>query len=172
MEKRKDKITLQRIELIHPKLRDEVREMYDEICDRLTGNAMARFTYTLRTFAEQNELYSRGRTKSGKIVTYARGGQSYHNFGMAIDFCLLVDKNNDWVFEEVSWDTKRDFDGDSNPEWREVVEVFKMYGWKWGGDFKSFKDYPHFEKSLGFSTPELKRMYESGKVDKNNYVLI
>lgn len=172
MEKRKDKITLQRIELIHPKLRDEVKEIYDEICERLTGNAMARFTYTLRTFSEQDAIYAQGRTKPGKIVTHARGGQSFHNYGLAIDFCLIVDKNNDWVYEEVNWDTKKDFDKDGTSEWREVVEVFKMYGWEWGGDWKSFKDYPHFQKTLGFTTIQLKKLYESGKVDKNNYVLI
>ncbi|MBH8600228.1 M15 family metallopeptidase, partial [Thermoactinomyces sp. CICC 23799] len=36
----------------------------------------------LRTFAEQNELYAQGRTKPGKIVTNAKAGQSYHNFGL------------------------------------------------------------------------------------------
>lgn len=169
---RKDKVTLQRIELLHPKLREEVREIYDEICTRLTGNAGCRFTHTLRTFAEQDEIYSRGRTKPGKIVTHARGGQSYHNFGLAIDFCLIVDKNNDWVFEEVSWDTKKDYDKDGTSEWREVVEVFKMYGWEWAGEWKSFKDFPHFQKTFGYTTPQLKKLYIDKKVDKNNYVLI
>lgn len=29
-----------------------------------------------------------------------------------------------------------------------VVKIFKKYGWKWGGDYKSLKDYQHFYKSL------------------------
>src|SRR5215471_18388685 len=39
----------------------------------------------LRTWAEQDALYAQGRTASGQIVTNARGGQSYHNFGLAVD---------------------------------------------------------------------------------------
>jgi peptidoglycan L-alanyl-D-glutamate endopeptidase CwlK len=27
----------------------------------------------------------------------------------------------------------------------EIVNYFKSKGWFWGGDFKSFKDAPHFE---------------------------
>jgi hypothetical protein len=27
-----------------------------------------------------------------------------------------------------------------------AVRIFKKYGWKWGGDFKSYKDYQHFAK--------------------------
>jgi hypothetical protein len=27
-----------------------------------------------------------------------------------------------------------------------VVKKFKELGWKWGGDFNSFKDYHHFAK--------------------------
>lgn len=169
---RKDKITLQRIELLHPKVREEVRDIYDEICTRLTGNSMCRFTYTLRTFAEQDEIYASGRTKPGKVVSYARGGQSYHNFGLALDFCLIVDNNGDGKFEEVSWDTKKDYDKDGVSDWMEVVSVFKMYKWEWGGDFKSFKDGPHFQKTFGYTTPQLKKLYTDKKVDKSGYVLI
>ncbi|SVE43245.1 uncharacterized protein METZ01_LOCUS496099, partial [marine metagenome] len=42
--------------------------------------------HTLRTYAEQDDLYEQGRTEPGKIVTNARGGKSWHNFGLAIDF--------------------------------------------------------------------------------------
>jgi len=169
---RTDKITLQRIELLHPKVKEEVKEIYNEICERLTGNAACRFTHTLRTFKEQDNIYAKGRTLPGKIVTHSRGGQSFHNFGLAIDFCLIVDKNNDLIFEEVSWDIKKDYDKDGTSDWREVVEVFKMYGWDWGGDWKSFKDFPHFQKTFGYITPQLKALYNQKKVDKNNYVLI
>lgn len=45
-------------------------------------------TEGFRSFKEQDELYKQGRTKKGNIVTYARGGESYHNYGLAIDFAL------------------------------------------------------------------------------------
>lgn len=43
-------------------------------------------TCGLRTVAQQDLLYAQGRTAPGKIVTKARGGYSYHNYGIAIDF--------------------------------------------------------------------------------------
>ena len=48
----KDQKTLERIQLLHPKLRDEAVELYDEIVASLTGSAICRFAYTLRTFAD------------------------------------------------------------------------------------------------------------------------
>ena len=68
----KDPKTLERIQLLHPKLREEAEEIYNEICERLTGKAMCRFSFTLRTFAEQDALFAQGRTKPGKIVTKAK----------------------------------------------------------------------------------------------------
>lgn len=167
----RDQKTMERIALMHPKLRDEVYEIYDEICKELKGKSICRFTYTLRTFAEQRELYAQGRTKAGKIVTKAREGFSLHNYGLALDIVLLLDRDKDGKYTEVSWDTKGDFDSDGVSDWMEVVNIFKQYGWEWGGDWK-FYDAPHFQKSFGYSVRSLYNMYMSGKVDENNYVRI
>lgn len=167
----KDQITLDRINLLHPKLRDEVVKMYDEIVNALTGSAMCRFAYTLRTFAEQDALYAQGRTKAGVKVTNAKGGQSYHNYGLAIDIVLLVDKDKNGTFETASWDIKTDFDGDGKADWMEIVNIFKRYGFEWGGDWK-FNDAPHFQKTLGKSINELLTLHTNNKVDKNGFVLI
>lgn len=166
-----DKITLERIKLLHPKVREEVQEIYEEICKSLSGRAQCRFAYTLRTFAEQDALFAQGRTKPGKKVTNAKGGQSYHNYGLAVDIVLLVDKDGNGTFESAAWDTKSDFDGDKVADWIEVVNIFKRHGWIWGGDWK-FTDPPHFEKSFGYSVAQLQKLHASGKVDKNGYVLI
>ena len=50
-----------------------------------------------RTMEEQAELYAKGRTKGGKIVTKAKPGQSYHNYGLAFDWVPLkaIAKNKD-----------------------------------------------------------------------------
>lgn len=166
-----DKKTVERIQLIHPKLRDEVSSIYAEICEALTGSAMCRFAYTLRTFAEQNALFAQGRTKPGKVVTNAKGGQSFHNYGLAVDIVLLVDKNGDGIFETAAWDTRTDFDKDRKSDWMECVNIFKQYGWEWGGDWR-FSDPPHFQKTLGKSVRELLALHSAGKVDKNGFVLI
>jgi peptidoglycan L-alanyl-D-glutamate endopeptidase CwlK len=167
----KDQKTLERIQLLHPKLREEALTMYDEIVAALTGTAACRFAYTLRTFAEQDGLFAQGRTKPGAIVTKAKGGQSYHNYGLAIDIVLLVDKDKNGTFETASWDLKTDFDGDGKSDWQEIVAIFKRYGYEWGGDWK-FKDAPHFQKTLGKSIAELQTLHKTGKVDKNGFVLI
>lgn len=129
--------------------------IYNEITRVLKGNATVRFAQGLRTFAEQQALYNQGRTKPGKIVTKARAGSSYHNYGLAIDIVLLVDKDNNGTYETASWDMIKDFDGDNVADWMEIVAIFKKYGWGWGGDWRSMKDYPHFEKTFGYSVSNL-----------------
>lgn len=108
-------------------------------------------TQGLRTIAEQSALYAQGRTTAGSIVTNAKGGYSYHNFGLAIDFALLLENGS-----SVSWDTARDGDADGVKDWSEVVDVAKALGFAWGGDFKSFKDLPHFEMTFGLTTAQLR----------------
>ncbi len=162
-----DKVTLDRINLLHPKLRDEVNEIYKEICEALKGKAMCRFTHTLRTFSEQDALFN-----SKPQVTKAKGGQSYHNYGLAIDIVLVVDKDGNESYESVSWDVKTDFDGDGKSDWQEVVDIFKRYGWEWGGDWK-FYDAPHFQKTFGYSTIELLNLFNQKRfLPNSNYLAI
>lgn len=108
-------------------------------------------TQGLRTIAEQDALYAQGRTKPGSIVTNAKGGTSYHNFGLAIDFALLLPDE-----KQVSWDLKRDGDGDKVADWMEVVQEAKAIGFEWGGDFVSIKDAPHFQMTFGLTTSQLR----------------
>jgi len=154
---KEDPRTLAKLDLLHPSLRQEALHIYEEIRDR---GVSIRVTDSLRTFGEQNALFAKGRTEPGKIVTYAKGGQSFHNYGLALDFCLLTEEGR-----QVSWDRTLDLDGDQLRDWDEVVSVFKHHGWDWGGDWARFKDYPHFEKANGFSTAELLERYRDGQMD-------
>jgi peptidoglycan L-alanyl-D-glutamate endopeptidase CwlK len=158
-----DPVTIPRIAVLHPKLRAEAGLIYGEI-DCAIKNATCRFTQTLRTIDEQNALYAQGRTKPGPIVTNAKGGLSYHNYGLAIDFAFIVNG-------KLSYDMKADSDKDSKADWMEVVAIFKQFSYEWGGDWH-FKDYPHFQKTFGHSVRDLLALYHGGKVDKDNYVLI
>lgn len=157
-----DKITLDRIEKLHPKLRDEAKSIYAEICSALSGKAICRFSHTLRTFAEQDALFN-----ARPQITKAKGGQSYHNYGLAIDIVLLVDKDRNGSHESASWDTKSDFDGDNKSDWQEVVSIFKRYGWEWGGDWK-FYDAPHFQKTLGYSIASLQSLHAKQVLNKQS----
>jgi len=51
---------------------------------------------TLRGFDEQDELYAQGRKTKGKIVTNARGGESFHQYGIALDCVPLVGGKPAW----------------------------------------------------------------------------
>lgn len=135
-----DELTLKRIETAHPTIREQLKEQYLEINKMLPVGCRLRFAYVYRTIEEQNKLFNQ-RPK----VTNAKGGQSIHNYGLAFDIVLLYDNNKDGKFEEASWSMTKDIDKDKVPEWFEVVNYFKSKGWEWGGDWKSFKDNPHFQ---------------------------
>lgn len=116
-----------------------------------TCGVPVQITQGLRTIAEQDALYAQGRTKPGPVVTNARGGQSYHNYGLAIDFALLLPNGS-----SVSWDMARDGDNDQAADWLEVVQQAKRLGFEWGGDWTSLKDYPHFQMSFGLTLSKLR----------------
>lgn len=160
----KDEITLKRIAMAHPKVRNELFEIYDEINQQLTGRAKVRFTSTFRSFHDQAEIYAQGRTKPGSIVSNAGPGLSVHNYGLAVDIVLMVNG-------KMVWDAKSDFDGDGKSDWLEIVTIFKQYGWEWGGDWK-FLDLPHFQKTFGLSVRQMLSLSKSGRVDSDGFILI
>lgn len=83
-----------------------------------------------RTIDEQNELYSLGRTKKGSKVTNAKGGSSFHNFGIAFDIGIFQGSKyitNDDIYKQLVQDC-------GCPD--EMLN---------GGSWSSFKDFPHFE---------------------------
>ena len=176
-----DKTTLKRIKLLHPAIKAEVFEAYKFVNNKLLGRGVRlRFAYTLRSFAEQNELFAIGRTKLwdkngnrlGKI-TNAKGGQSYHNYGLAFDIVLLLDKDRDGNFEEASWNTVADFDGDGIADWMEVINYFKNIGYTWGGDWKNFVDKPHLQKTFGYNWRDLLEKYNNKDfINETNYVTL
>ncbi|WP_424767613.1 M15 family metallopeptidase [Paenibacillus sp. sgz302251] len=104
-----------------------------------------------RSNAEQDAIYAKGRTTGGSIVTQVRGGGSYHNYGLAIDFALRTKEG------EVVWDMEYDGNGNGHADWMEVVEIAKRLGFSWGGDWDDFPDYPHLQMDFGYSIRELQR---------------
>ncbi|CAB5217005.1 D-alanyl-D-alanine carboxypeptidase [uncultured Caudovirales phage] len=139
-----DLITIERIKTSHPKLRDELEKDYIECNNLLPKGVRLRFAYVYRSIEEQNKLFAQ-RPK----VTNARGGQSIHNYGLAFDIVILKDKDNNGTFETASFDV--------DEYWMQVVSYFKLKGWEWGGDWKSFKDKPHFQKTFGHTWQTLSK---------------
>lgn len=170
-----DNISLDRLKLLHPKIRDQVRDIYENrICPALTGDYICRIVYTYRSFEEQAELYAKGRTKlfdnQGNrlgIVTKAKPGQSWHQYGLALDFCLLSKSG-------VSWEVAKDYDKDGKADWLEIVDIFKGAGWLWGGDWKTLKDYPHVEFPVQYSLKEMLEKYNQGNtfIDTNGLTYV
>lgn len=156
-----DTVTKQRIEKLHPSVREEMIKIVNECNVALTSKAKIRITQGLRTIEEQNQLYAIGRTLSGKKVTNAKGGQSVHNYGFAVDICLIIDN------KIASWDTVKDWDNDKVADWYECVKIFAKYGWDWGGNWKKMKDLPHFDKKGYNNWRTLAKM----KVDAKGYVI-
>lgn len=107
-------------------------------------------TQGLRTIAQQNALYAQGRTKPGKVVTKARGGYSYHNFGLAFDIAY-VGKDN-----EIDWNNVAAY--------RAIARIGQDMGLTWGGDWdgdgrsddETFLDYPHFQFTFGLTLSQLR----------------
>jgi len=114
---------------------------------------------TRRTFLEQAKLFRQGRTwqeikteintlretgliesaeaieqagpQTGKHVTNAAPGESWHNYGMAFDAVPQEDGKALWNYAE------------NKKEWDVYAEALYIHGLTWGGKFQSFKDYPH-----------------------------
>ncbi|WP_309720830.1 M15 family metallopeptidase [Armatimonas sp.] len=86
-----------------------------------------------RTWAEQDALYAKGRTKPGPKVTNARGGQSNHNYQIAVDIGLF--KDGDYL-EESS-------------HYKKVGPLGEALGLEWGGRWKDFPDTPHYQIKTG-----------------------
>lgn len=102
---------------------------------------------------EQNALYAKGRTAPGDKVTNARYGYSNHNFGIALDFGVFAGPK---------------YLDSSDPGWaagvhRSVAVVAEQYGIEWGGNWKTFKDYPHFEIKTNLSTAEKRARLHAGE---------
>jgi hypothetical protein len=73
---------------------------------------------------------------------------SMHANGLAID---INPKQNPYVKNGMSIPAGSEYKlknmGTIEPD-SEIVKVFKEKGWTWGGDWKSLKDYQHFQKKI------------------------
>ena len=92
-------------------------------------------TSTYRDFESQQALYDQGRTQPGKIVTNAKPGRSWHNYGLAVDVVPL--RNGKPV-----WDAK-------DPVWETVGKLGEAAGLEWAGRWTKFRELPHFQYTGG-----------------------
>jgi peptidoglycan L-alanyl-D-glutamate endopeptidase CwlK len=109
-----------------------------------------------RSVEEQDGLFAQGRTKPGKIVTKAKGGQSAHNFGVAVDFCADGDMTRAGL--QPNWDTA---------SYKLLANQAQGLGLEAGFYWQSFVDAPHIQLPLsknGITLKQLLSIYNSGKL--------
>lgn len=116
-----------RLSAVHPILARKVTALVSNLAAR---GFEVEITQAVRTIEEQNALYAQGRTRKGAKVTNARGGQSYHNFGLAVDFALMVNGKLGWP--------------EPHPVWKAIGEEAARLGLEWGGTWRR-PDLPHVQ---------------------------
>lgn len=100
----------------------------------------------LRSWAQQNALYAQGRTKKGRIVTKAKAGSSWHNYGLAADLGLFklgkyLDESSPELADKI---------------YKELGALAVSMGLEWAGNWKSFTESPHFQDRFGMSIAQAK----------------
>lgn len=135
--------------VLHPRLQEKITELLNACA---SAGLKIGIGECVRTKAEQDALYAKGRTQPGSIVTNAKGStySSMHQWGVAFDFYRNDGKgaynDNDNFFKKVG-------------------KIGMSLGLEWGGNWKSCVDKPHFQlPDWGSGPSKLKSVY--GTPDK------
>lgn len=108
----------------------------------------ARIISGTRSYLAQNVLFRRGRYGNpGPVVTNARGGRSFHNFGVAWDIGLFAGDGS--------------YLTDAAP-YERAAEAGMLEGLQWGGHYRRFVDRPHYQMQLGLDVGEVRARFEAG----------
>lgn len=119
----------------------------------LDAGILARIISGTRGYAEQNALFRRGRYGNpGPRVTNARGGQSFHNFGLAWDIGIFA-RDGRYLIEAEPYERAAEA-GLASTALLDTVE--------WGGDNPRFVDRPHYQLRTGLSHREVLARFEAG----------
>ena len=141
-----DKHTNRRIKTLHPAIILKATEFINRAETEL--GIKLRVFAALRTWEEQTELYAKGRTQSGRKITRAKAGESYHNYGLAIDVVEIKNGQPLW----------------KNPNWEKIGKLGESIGFTWGGRWTGNKnDRPHFQLTFGNHHTVLAQLYKSGQ---------
>ena len=145
-----DKASQPRIDTLHPLFKADVIKF---INDAESQGYKIRVTEGFRSIEQQNKDYAQGRTEGvkGKTITKAVGGNSFHNYRLAIDVVEIKDGKALFI----------------NPNWAKIGAIGRNYGFVWGGDWTLEKegiiDKPHFQKSYGKTLAQIKDLAKFSK---------
>jgi peptidoglycan L-alanyl-D-glutamate endopeptidase CwlK len=110
-----------------------------------------------RTYEEQDNLYKQGRWgRPGPIVTSAKGGESNHNFCIAWDIGLFDNG------KYLTGATQAELSAYDLAAQRGLANGLGA-SLEWGGNWKSFKDRPHYQvKPTAPSMSGIRKCFEAG----------
>lgn len=94
---------------------------------------LKQFGLTLQQLNEKRAklgLYPLSENEASKIITYAKPGQSKHNTRQAFDCVPIIGGKPQWNNIDL---------------YKKLGLVGKQVGLSWAGEWKKFKEYPHFE---------------------------
>src|SRR5476651_425932 len=113
---------------LHPKLRADAITAYNEAVKETPAGVHPVIDECYRTFEGSDHFYSLGRTVKnpdgfdpikkpmGDIVSDAKGGTSWHNFGLALDFHLVINGADYWPADYIA--------AAKDANWMTVVNIF------------------------------------------------
>lgn len=158
-----DRNSDQLLKLVYPPLAEYWIQIRAKYYERL--GLQMRVTHGLRTFQEQWNIYAQGRKRIGndwiitdmkKVVSYALPGDSFHNYGLALDIAFM---GRDPYLEKMK---PQDF----KLAWEEYGRMATGKGLEWGGSWPGKKkDRPHIQMSCGLSKSAIQMVYERDGLD-------
>jgi peptidoglycan L-alanyl-D-glutamate endopeptidase CwlK len=134
-------INSRKLEDLHPKVMQMCSEFIKD-CDAQGIDILVTSTY--RDHESQDALYAQGRTKSGAIVTKAKGGQSFHNYKVAFDFVPIVNGKPAWNDSKL---------------FIKCGEIAEKHGLEWAGRWKRFAEMAHCQYTGGLTLAD----FQAGK---------
>lgn len=127
---------------LHPKVAAMARELIAR-CQKEGIDLLVTNTY--RDAESQAQLYARGRTSPGKIVTNAGPGESFHKWRVAFDVVPVR-------YGKPVWGTY----GENGTLWECVGAIGEAIGLEWAGRWRKFREFPHFQYTDGIALSEFK----------------
>lgn len=146
-----DNVSIGRLAEVCPALSQKIYSLA-----RLVDPILFRITQGLRSWADQEALWAKGRDSNGVIidpgavVTKAPPGHSWHEFGLAIDFVPMING-------QPEWDVKK-------PEWETIIQAALTLNLVSGKYWKTIVDIPHLQLTGRFPvspTDEVREIFKT-----------
>lgn len=111
-----------------------------------------------RSFEEQSALFAKGRTAPGRIVTKAKAGESFHNYGLAFDWVPVKPTPKDSKMFTPDWE-----DATAYKVGEQAGHTFGLAAISWetghlqDSRYKTWRDIPGAGDSVGTVVAERNR---------------